>query len=273
MKFVSLYKKPKSLNLNVMKRLESKLFIILLAYFAPILNTSCTKDDNSTIEPPTIIAVTGDINASLDQFRHLLGDQLNTTPGHVAGRREANWDGVPEQLLSKKLPVDFLNPVGAQAVVANQRGLVYSAGGNFQVSKNNFAEINPTATNQFSSFSGDKSFANTSSSLWDVEFQVAGKTEAAFVRGFGIVFSDVDLPHSTSMEFFSDQRSLGKFFVPEKNGSNFSFLGVYFKNEKVTRIVVTHDGHLDQGQKDISDNGPADLVTMDNFLWNEPVKK
>jgi len=256
-----------------MKRLESKIIAGLLALLVIFLNTGCRKDENTVNEPPTIIAATGDINSSLDQFRHLLGDQLNTTTGQVTGRREANWDGVPEQLLSKKLPADFLNPVGEQAPVANQRGLIYSTGGNFQVSKNNFAEINPEATGQLSSFSGDKSFANVSSSLWDVEFQVAGKTESAFVRGFGVVFSDVDLPNSTSMEFFSDQRSLGKYFVPAKQGSNFSFLGVYFKNEKVTRITVTHDGHLDQGQKDISDNGPADLVAMDNFLWNEPVKK
>ena len=256
-----------------MKRLESKLIAILLATLAISFTISCTKDENAIDESPTVISATGDINASLEQFRHLLGDQLNTTTGLVTGRREANWDGVPEQLLSKKLPADFLNPVGDQAAVSNKRGLIYSTAGNFQVSKNNFAEINPAATSQFSSFSGDKSFANVSGSLWDVEFQVAGKTEAAFVRGFGIVFSDVDLSNSTSMEVFSDQRSLGKYFVPAKQGSNFSFLGVYFKNEKVTRITVAHDGHLDQGQKDISDNGTADLVTMDNFLWNEPVKK
>lgn len=256
-----------------MKSQESKLVSGLLALLIIMLTASCNKDENTINESPTIIAATGDINASLDQFRQLLGDQLNTTTGLVTGRREANWDGVPEQLLGQKLPSDFLNPVGEQAAVSNQRGLIYSTAGNFQVSKNNFATINPAATSQFSSFSGEKSFANVSGSLWDVEFQVAGKSEAAFVRGFGIVFSDVDLPNSTSMEFFSEQRSLGKYFVPAKQGSNFSFLGVYFKNEKVTRITVAHDSHLDQGQKDISDNGPADLVTMDNFLWNEPVKK
>lgn len=256
-----------------MKRLESKLVVSLLASFSFFLNISCTKDESAINEAPAIIAATGDINSSLDEFRHLLGDQLNTTPGLLTGRREVHWDGIPEQMLNKKLPVDFFNPVGEQAAVANQRGLIYSTAGNFQVSKTNFAEINPAATNQFSSFSGDKSFANISSSLWDVEFQVAGKTEAAFVRGFGIVFSDVDLPNSTSMEFFNEERSLGKFLVPAKQGGNFSFLGVYFKNEEVTRITVAHDSHLDAGQKDISDNGPADLVTMDNFLWNEPVKK
>ena len=255
-----------------MKKLQSKLFVSLLSG-ALILSAGCTKNENTIKDAPVIIAATGDINSSLDQFRHLLGDQLNTTPGAATGRREVHWDGIPEQILNKKLPVDFFNPVGDQASAANQRGLIYSTAGNFQVSKTNFAEINPAATNQFSSFSGDKSFANISSSLWDVEFQVAGKTEAAFVRGFGIVFSDVDLPNSTAMEFFNEDRSLGKFFVPAKQGGNFSFLGVYFKNEQVTRVSVAHDSHLDKGQKDISDNGPADLVTMDNFLWSEPVKK
>ena len=213
-----------------MKELKLKVLLGILASCVFLLNIGCSKNENLINESPTVIAATGDINSSLDQFRQLLGDQVNTTPGPVTGRREVHWDGVPEQMLNKKLPVDFFNPVGEQAPVANQRGLVYSAAGNFQVSKSNFAEINPEATDQFSSFSGDKSFANISSSLWDVEFQVAGKTEAAFVRGFGIVFSDVDLPNSTSMEFFNGDRSLGKFFVPAKQGSNFSFLGVYFKN-------------------------------------------
>ncbi|MGZ8554727.1 MAG: hypothetical protein ACXWV8_15045, partial [Chitinophagaceae bacterium] len=72
--------------------------------------------------------------------------------------------------------------------------------------------------------------------------------------------------------FFNEGKSLGKFFVPAKEGSNFSFLAVYFKNEQVTSIQVKHDGHLDKGQNDITNNGPVDLVVMDNFLYSEPVK-
>ena len=256
-----------------MKNARSGLLVCFLLINILAIISSCTKNESVIDDPVVVVAATGDINSRLEEFRQLLGDQLNTTPGQTTGRREVHWDGIPEQILNTKLPVDFFNPVGAQAPVANQRGLIYSAAGNFQVSRTNFAEINPSATDQFSSFSGDKSFANISSSLWDVEFQVAGKTEAAFVRGFGIVFADVDQANSTSMEFFNENRSLGKFFAPAKNGSNFSFLGVYFKNEKVTRVSVAHDSHLDKGQKDISDNGPADLVTMDNFLWSEPLKK
>ena len=256
-----------------MKKSKLKLYFGICAAITFTVISNCSKDENTITDSAVVIAATGDINSRLEEFRQLLGAQVNTTPGSVTGRREVHWDGIPEQLLNTKLPVDFFNPVGPQAPVTNQRGLIYSAAGNFQVSKNNFANVNAEAAGQFSNFTGDKSFANISSSLWDVEFQVAGKTEAAFVKGFGIVFTDVDQPNSTSMEFFSEERSLGKFFVPAKNGSNFSFLGVYFKNEQVTRISVAHDSHLDKGQKDISDNGPADLVIMDNFLWNEPVKK
>ncbi|MEP7377072.1 MAG: hypothetical protein ABI675_26970 [Chitinophagaceae bacterium] len=257
-----------------MKRLLSKMFLGLTILPAFVVFTGCSKnkDEVKPNDDVVVVNATGDINPQLDAFRQLLGDQLNTTPGVVGGRREINWDGVPDALLNKKLPENFFNPVGEQASVTNQRGLVYSAAGNFQVSKTNFAEVNASAGSELSSFSGNKIFANVSANKWDVEFQVPSKTFPASVKGFGIVFSDVDLPKSTSLEFFDGEKSLGKFFAPAKNSSNFSFLGVYFKNEKVTLVRVEHQGQLDQGQADISNNGTVDLVAMDNFLYNEPVK-
>ena len=247
-------------------------FIVSLSF---ILLAACSKDNQqkNNIDDATVVTATGDINSKLNEFRQLLGDQLNTTPGAVGGRREINWDGVPDEMLSQKLPLNFFNPTDPAAPAGNQRGLKYSAAGNFQVSKTNFAEVNAAASGEFSSFSGDKSFANISSNLWDVEFEVPGQAVPAKVKGFGIVFSDVDLAKSVSLEFFNGEKNLGKYFVPAKEGSNFSFLGVYFKDEPITRIRVAHDGQLDKGQNDISNNGLADLVTMDNFLYNEPVKK
>ena len=258
-----------------MKNGTQKKVRILITSLSFILLAACSKDkeNNNDSDAPVVITATGDINVKLNEFRQLLGNQLNTTPGAVGGRREINWDGVPDQLLSQKLPEDFFNPTGPTAVASNQRGLTYSAVGSFQVSKTNFAEVNAAASNQFTSFSGDKSFANISSNLWDVEFEVAGQTVPAKVQGFGIVFADVDLSNSTSLEFFNEEKSLGKFFVPAKDGSNFSFLGVHFKNEHITKVRVAHNGQLDQGQNDISNNGSVDLVVMDNFLYSEPVKR
>lgn len=260
---------------DCMKKISVKKINGFVALFFFILVGACSKDkeNKKSNDDIVVITATGDINAGLNEFRELLGDVLNTTPGVAGGRREINWDGVPEEFLNKKLPDDFFNPTGPAASLSNQRGLRYSAGGNFQVSKTNFAEVNPGASEQFTSFSGDKSFANISSNLWEVGFEVPGQSIEASVKGFGIVFSDVDLAKTVSLEFFNEEKNLGKFFVPAKEGSNFSFLGVYFKNEQVTSIRVKHDGQLDEGQNDITKNGPVDLVVMDNFLYSEPVKK
>jgi len=238
-----------------------------------VLLSACSKNtDDST---PIVFKANGDINGKLNEFRAQLGAQLNTTPGVVGGRREINWDGVPADLINKALPGDFFNPTDNGAPAGRQRGLTYAApGGEFRVSNTSFTDVNAGAANQFSAFSGELAFANISSSLWDAEFQVAGQAVAATVKGFGAVFSDVDLDNSTFLEFFNDDRSLGKFFVPAKSaGSNFSFLGVYFKNEKVTRVRVGHDGRLNEGLNDISNGGTRDLIVMDDFLYDEPVKK
>ena len=238
--------------------------------------SSCSKDENDSQQSDEVVVIdgNGDIAASVNEFRQLLGAQLNTAPGATGGRREINWEGVPDDLLNQRLPGNFFNPTEPGANVANQRGLIYSAAGNFQVSKTNFSEVNAKAADQFAAFSGNKIFANTGSNLWDVEFQVAGQAVAARVQGFGIVFSDVDLSNKTFLEFFRDDKSLGQFFVPAHSaGSSFSFLGVYFKNDFITRVRVGHEGKLVDGEDDISEGGPLDLVAMDDFLYSEPVQK
>jgi hypothetical protein len=92
------------------------------------------------------------------------------------------------------------------------------------------------------------------------------------VRGFGAVFSDVDIPNTTFIEFFNETESLGKYFIPAHDQStSFSFLGVYFNdNQKITRIEVGHPGVLSDGKADISDGGPKDLIVLDDFFYAEP---
>jgi len=249
------------------------LFTITIAF------SSCRKGKNKNGNKPeediVVIKGSGDIRDKIEAFRHLLGDQLNTTTGVTGGRREINWDGVPDSFVGTDLPLDFFNPTGADAPVARQRGLAYSAGGEFRISNANFTELNSQIAGQFSAFSGNKTFANISSNLWQVDFEVAGEAMAASVKGFGIVFSDVDLANSTSLEFFDGQESLGKFFVPSHDAtSSFSFLGVYFNNNRhVTAVRVSHDGILSDGQQDISDGGMHDLVVFDDFLYSEPVRR
>lgn len=252
----------------------SSLRILLVSAVLPLMMSACSKDNGSGNDIQLFTA-TGDINAKLNEFRQVLGSTINTTPGVTGGHREVNWDGVPDSLIGKPLPSDFFNPVGTETNLAGrQRGLVYAGvNGQFIVSKNNFKDIDPAFVDGHS-FSGTQTFSNVNSNLWQIEPEVAGKAESATVRGFGIVFSDVDVENSTSMEFFNESRSLGKFFVPKHdNNTSFSFLGVFFKNEKVTSIKVGHDGPLNSGEKDITQGGTKDLVILDDFLYDEPVKK
>lgn len=233
--------------------------------------TGCKKNNAPPKDAVLVFESSGDISSAVEAFKNALGT-LNTLPGAVSGRREINWDGVPEHLLDKALPGDFFNQAGNNAAAANQRGLLYDPG-TFMVSNNGFESINSKAAPAFSSFSGDKAFANTAAREWGITFQKAGTTDAASVNAFGAVFIDVDKNNSTSLEFFNNDKSIGKYFVPPHDGnSNFSFLGVRFNNgERITSIVVTHDGFLAEGGKDISDGGTQDLIVLDDFIYSEPV--
>lgn len=245
---------------------------ILAALLLAAVSAGCKKEHDSDV---IVVEASGNISGHVDAFRQLLGSKLNTAPGATGGRREINWDGVPAHLLGQPLPPDFMNDTDPGALPGNQRGLVYEADAPFQVSNSNFAEVNPDAAPQFGAFSGSQIFTNVGSDLWDVGFELPGQNVAASVQGFGIVFADVDLKNNTSLEFFEGGKSLGKFFAPvQKDGSKFSFLGVYFKKKRVTRIRVQHgNGVLSAGGRDISNGGSKDLVVLDDFLYDEPVKQ
>lgn len=245
--------------------------VYVVAAAIVLILSACKKEKEKQL--PTIIKGNGDITNQLNEFRNLLG-QLNTTTGAVTGRREINWDSVPDSLAGKKLPPDFFNPTGDASLVPRQRGLSYPPDGNFMVSKTNFAEVNTEASPEFAAFSGNKTFANTDASLWHLTFEVAGQRTVATIQGFGAVFTDVDKDNSTFLEFFNNDESIGKYYVPAQGGgTKFSFLGIYFKDEKITRVRVGHEGRLKDNGRDISQGGTNDLVVLDDFLYSEPVAK
>jgi hypothetical protein len=232
---------------------------------------ACTKDNAQ--DEAIVFSATGDINTKLNEFRNTLGP-LNTTTGQTGGRREINWDSVPDNMMGIKLPEDFFNATGAGAPAGRQRGLLYAGASDAIVSKTFFSEVNTQASGQFGNFSGDKSFAVVNAAQWPVEFRVAGTTTIAAVKAFGIVFSDVDKPESTFLEFFSGTESLGRFYAPVHDAiSSFSFLGVYFPNKQITKVNVVHEGMLVSNEKDITQGGANDLVIMDDFIYSEPVAR
>ncbi len=242
--------------------------------------TSCDKDDNDNYPQPgqdeaTVLSASGDsasIIGTINQFRSLLGDSLNTTPGKTTGRREINWDAVPATFTNQNnFPVDFFNSTNPADPAGRKRGLVYvNKGTGFRVDSTSFAEIDASYANQFAVFSKKRMISSIGSNVFEAIFKVPGENTDAFVHGFGAVFSDVDDAYSTTLELFNGNKSLG-IFKAKNAGGSFSFLGVYFKDEKVTRVKLTAgNGELAAGVKDISDGGAADLVVLDDFFYSEP---
>jgi len=235
-----------------------------------------TTEKAGSNEEAIVVKAHGDINAAIDQFRELLGGQLNNAPGAVGGRREVNWDAVPANLTNNNsFPGDFFGSSDPAAANGRKRGLILTTPGTgFSISDNNFSNINGTYGAQFKTFSPFKTFIAVGSTITDNFFKVPGSNIDASIHGFGVVFSDVNNESSTSMEFYEGERSLGSFKVPN-NGNNapgaFSFLGVYFPNDRVTHVRI-HSGSapLSSTQNDISDGSGKDLVIMDDFIYSEP---
>lgn len=260
-----------------MKRLT---FITTTLLSATILFVSCSKDDDykPQPEPPstpeaTVVSAAGDLTVALTQFRGLLGDQLNTTPGQTTGRREINWDGVPANLTNvNSFPFDFFNVTDPALPAGRKRGLIYNNGSSFRVDSTSYAEVDASYASEFKPFSGKRLFNYMGNNVTQVFFKIAGSNTDGFVRGFGLVFSDVDNANATTVEYFNGDKSLGTYKAPVRNDANgFSFLGVHFPREKVTRVKITAgNGLLGAGAKDISQGGAKDLVVMDDFFYDEP---
>jgi hypothetical protein len=218
-----------------------------------------------------VIQSTGAIEADVNAFRALLGDPNNNAlvGQQPAGRREINWDAVPAALTNvPKFPNNFFNSNSA-------RGLIYNnASRALEVNDQRFANINPTYAAEFNPFSGQKMFSPLGSNVSDVKFRVAGSGVEASVRGFGVVFLDVDTQNHSSIELFADDgHSLGKFTAPVRSDARgASFVGVVLRNAVISRVViVAGDGRLAPNENDISQGGQHDLVALDDFLYSEPI--
>src|SRR6267143_5153407 len=213
------------------------------------------------------------IQAVVDAYRTDLGTlNPNVAGSFGSGRREINWDGVPDAFSAPNLfPPNFFN-------TNSPRGVVFTTGvTGFQVSATaasgtpvEFGNINATYTGLFQTFSAQRLFTALGSNVLDVNFFVPGTTTLALTRGFGSVFTDVDLANTTSLQFFdASNTSLGTFFVPAGTVANesLSFLGVDFGSNIVSRVRITN-GNTTLGPNEA---GAVDLVVMDDFLYGEPV--
>jgi hypothetical protein len=210
-------------------------------------------------------AAPADITGAVNAFRADLGGANNAGgPAAASGRREINWDGVPD---SNADP----NPFPAGTFLG--RGLLLDTPGTgFKVSAN---AANPTATPvrfdnpEFQVFSAQKLFAPTGSNLYDSHFFVPATSTPATTNGFGVVFTDVDVTGSAKIEYFDPSGALLDTVVaPASPNGGLSFAGESFDaGERIGRVRVMSGTTATL----TSDPAGQDAVAQDDFIYGEPL--
>jgi hypothetical protein len=217
-------------------------------------------------------ATPADIQATVDAYRAVLGPlNPNVAGSFASGRREINWDGVPDAFSApNNLPPAFFN-------VNSPRGALFlTPGTGFQVSADDsnptntpvrFGNLNPVFPFLFSTFSPQRLFLALGSNITETLFFVPGSPVGATVTGFGAVFTDVNTPGSTTIEYFDVKGNLlfSRAVLPGPAGrGSLSFLGVSFDAGERVFAVRIRSGNRNP-------RTPArDVVAMDDFIYAEP---
>ncbi|SLM49797.1 conserved protein of unknown function [Nitrospira japonica] len=253
---------------------------------------SAQQGTGTAFVAPTVFQAAGPTVASIqntvDQYRTALGATNNgNTPGPLptnSGHREINWDGGGVDTTTAPVTpfTTFLNTRGAQFTTPGT-GLSQAppSGG----PQGGLATLfnNPSYGTIYNTFSPLRLFTPVDSNITEALFFVPGSngTVPAKVSGFGIVFTDVDLPDgsgpsntnggrkaSTQIECFGiNGELLFSNVAPASPGDgNLSFIGIVFADARIAKVRIT-SGDAAPGP---NDDGTHDIVMMDDVLYGEP---
>lgn len=238
-----------------------------------VMLTGCGRGQSSD---PTVISGSGDITATVEEYRQALGGvNHGGDPGTKGetGYREINWDSLPDEEAAPNLYAsDFFNQPEApraRGIILNTPGIglmVSADSDNPTGTLPRFGNINPQYADIFHTFSEERLFSPVGSNIVELTFFVPGTDQPATVRGFGAVYTDVDTNH-TAFEYFDVAgNSLGKFETPIAD-NGLSFLGVVFSEAIVYKVEVRY-GTGPLGPVDGTEE--IDVAVMDNFIYGEP---
>jgi hypothetical protein len=248
--------------------------IVVLATIVVVPVGLAAAEAAPSVPKPTIVRGAGDLAAAIAKYQALLGADNGGVPqSFPSGRREINWDGVPDEFSEPNAyPPAFFNAPEAPRA----RGAVLSTpGDHLGVSADSdnpsgalvrFGNINPTYVDTFKTFSAERLFSPVGSNVANIRFFVPGTDQRATTRGFGAVYTDVDSKETAAFKFFDKHgKVLGTYAVP-KSKDGLSFLGVAFPKPIVGRVQIVY-GTSKLGPNDSKQH---DVAVMDDFIFGEP---
>lgn len=237
-----------------------------------------TSKGTSATDPNLLIGI--------NQFKADLGGSNNGAGGSfTTGRREINWDAVPDNLSApNELPSNFFNST-------SPRGIVFSSpcSSQFQVSadSNNptstpvrFGNIDPSYETSFVTFSSERLFSVQTSPVnglnqFDcntviIDFFIPGTNIPATVSGFGVVLTDLDDNRFSLLRCLdtAGNQVVGQSIPIQSNG--LSFVGASFNaGERISKCLI-NSGNARLAPGNVDQVGTRDIVAMDDFIYGEP---
>jgi hypothetical protein len=220
-----------------------------------------------------------DIQGTVDEFRNFLGANNGVGGTFTGGRREINWDGVPDAVAApNNLPANFFNKNSPRGVIFFTPGFGFQVSGKEGVAPVEFDNLRRNASHKFAVFSPPRLFTALGSPVTEVLFFVPGTAHAATSKGFGSVFTDVDRANSTKIEYFDVNGALlfSGFVPPVRGDETLSFLGVGFDAGEEVFLVRITSGDVELGERERGfepgehEREGGDLVVMDDFIYGEP---
>jgi FG-GAP-like repeat len=223
------------------------------------------------------------LQATVDQFRADLGGANNGVGGSfTSGRREVNWDGVPDNFSEpNNFPTNFFNVNSPRGVIFNSiEDATGAALNQFAVSATTasgipvrFANINGTYDDILQTFSAQRLFIARNTHIIEVSFFVPGTKIPATVSGFGVVFADVDSAtggnRSLIRVYGADGTQLSAASAPVQD-NGLSFVGISFNSgERIARVVI-ESGNAALSATNNDGVSGVDIVAMDDFIYGEP---
>lgn len=223
------------------------------------------------------------LQAIVDLFRTDLGGANNGVGGSfVTGRREINWDGVPDNFSEpNNFPGNFFNVNSPRGVMFNAiEDETGSALNQFAVSANSasgvpvrFANLNASYETIFQTFSAQRLFMVRNAHMMEITFVIPGTKIPAGVSGFGVVFADVDSAtggnRSLIRVYSADGTQLSAASAPVLD-NGLSFVGISFNaGERIARVVI-ESGNMPLSATNTDGANGADVVAMDDFIYGEP---
>jgi len=222
-----------------------------------------------------------DIQTPVTAFRTALGANNGIGGTFSTGRREINWDGIPDAFSAPHLmPPNFFNANSRRGVVFFTPGSGFKVSakvGNPTATPVEFGEIAPNLPNEFQAFSPPRLFTALDSAVTEVLFFIPGTNIPATVTAFGSVFTNVAHAGSTKIEYFDAHGFLlhTQFVAPGTvQHQSLSFAGTAFDAGEQIYLVRITSGNVELGANggalpNSRRGEPVDLVVMDDFIYAE----